>query len=79
MRPCANPNGATAGWAYNDVMRRQDPARVRDLIRQAPRYGLDVCCPIMDYVDGTAENEVGLRKLVQDVVKESPRSEDTCF
>jgi len=68
----ANPNGAAAGWPYNYMMRRQDPERMRDLIRRAARYGLDVYCPIMYHLDGTAENESGLRKLVRDVVTQFP-------
>jgi hypothetical protein len=60
----ANPNGAPAGPPYNDVIRRQDPARMHDLIRRAARYGLDVYCPIMHHLDGTPENEAVLRKLV---------------
>ena len=68
----ANPNGAPAGPPYNDMMRRQDPARMHDLIRRAARYGLNVYCPIMHHLDGTPENEAVLRKLVRDIVTEFP-------
>jgi len=67
----ANPNGAPAHWPYN-TMKRQNPARMHDLIRRAARYGLDVYCPIMHHLDGTAENEAALRKLVRDIVTEFP-------
>jgi hypothetical protein len=68
----ANPNGVIAGPPYGNSMRRQNPARMHDLIRRAARYGLDVYCPIMHHLDGTAENESALRKLVRDMVTEFP-------
>jgi len=68
----ANPNGAIAGWPYNYMMRRQNPARMHDLIRRAARYGLDVYAPIMHHLDGTPENEAVLRKLIRDNVTEFP-------
>jgi hypothetical protein len=68
----ANPNGAPAGPLYNESMRRQNPARMHDLIRRAARHGLDVYCPIMFHLDGTAENETALRKLIRNIVKEFP-------
>ena len=68
----ANPNGVAAGPPYGNMMRRQDPARMHDLIRRAARYGMDVYCPIMHHMDGTAENAEVLRKLVRDIVTEFP-------
>lgn len=68
----ANPNGAIAGWPYSYMIRRQDPARMRDLIDRAARYGLDVYAPIMHHLDGTPENEAALRKLVRDNVTRFP-------
>ncbi|HWQ53008.1 MAG TPA: hypothetical protein VN442_04940 [Bryobacteraceae bacterium] len=68
----ANPNGVIAGWPYNYMMRRQNPARMRDLIQRAARYGLDVYAPIMHHLDGTPENEAVLRKLVRDNVNQFP-------
>lgn len=68
----ANPNGALAGPPYSHMMRRQDPARMRDLIRRAARHGLDVYCPIMHHLDGTPENEAALRKLIRDNVTQFP-------
>lgn len=68
----ANPNGAAPGPPYSYSIRRQDPARMHDLIRRAARYGLDVYCPIMYHLDGTSENEAGLRHLVRDVVNDFP-------
>ncbi len=68
----ANPNGALAGPPYSQEMRRQNPIRMHDLIRRAARYGLDVYCPIMHHLDGTAGNEAELRKLVREIVTEFP-------
>jgi hypothetical protein len=68
----SNPNGAMAGPPYDRMMRRTDPAKMRDLIRRAARQGLDVYCPIMHHLDGTPANEEALRKLVRDVVKQFP-------
>ena len=68
----SNPNGAIAGPPYDRMMRRTDPARMRDLIRRAARQGLDVYAPIMYHLDGTAHNEAGLRKLVREVVAQFP-------
>jgi len=68
----ANPNGAIEDVSSDYRMRRQDPARMHDLIRRAARYGLDVYCPIMHHLDGTPENEAALRKLVRDIVTQFP-------
>jgi len=68
----ANPNGVMSAWEYSRMMRRQDPARMHDLIRRAARYGLDIYCPIIHHLDGTPENEGILRKLVRDIVTEFP-------
>ena len=68
----ANPNGAPGQYTDNGVIKTQDPAGMHDLIRRAARYGLDVYCPIVYHVDGTAENEAGLRKLVRSIVTEFP-------
>jgi hypothetical protein len=68
----SNPNGAIAGPPYDRMMRRTDPAKMRDLIQRAARQGLDVYVPIMYHLDGTAGNEDGLRKLVRDVATQFP-------
>ncbi|MCZ2150089.1 MAG: hypothetical protein LC126_20215 [Bryobacterales bacterium] len=68
----ANPNGTIAGPPYSYMIRRQDPARMRDLIDRAARYGLDVYAPIMHHLDGTPGNEAALRKLVRDNVTRFP-------
>jgi hypothetical protein len=68
----ANPNGTPGQYSDNGVIKTQDPVRMRDLIRRAVRYGLDVYCPIVYHLDGTAENEAGLRKLVRSIVTELP-------
>ncbi len=76
----ANPNGdrTTAENStefYARLMfrvRRQDPARMHDLINRASRYGIKVYAPIIYQSLGTPESEAGLRKLVRDIVKEFP-------
>lgn len=68
----ANPNGAGGPPPYWDKIKKQDPARVHDLIRRAARYGIDLYCPIVYLYTGEPENEAGLRKLVRDIVAEFP-------
>ncbi len=76
----ANPNGdyTTAENStefYARLMfqvRRQDPARMHDLIRRASRFGIKVYTPLIYQYMGTPESEAGLRKLVRDNVKEFP-------
>lgn len=68
----ANPNGAPGQYTDNGVIKTQDPGRMRDLIHRAARYGLDVFCPIVYHLDGTPENEAGLRQLVRSIVTELP-------
>jgi len=67
-----NPNGVNGPPPYWDRMKKQDPARVHDLIRRAARYGIDLYCPIVYLYTGQPENEAGLRKLVHDIVTEFP-------
>ena len=67
-----NPNGVNGPPPYWDRMKKQDPARVHDLIRRAARYGIDLYCPIVYLYNGEPENEAGLRKLVHDIVTEFP-------
>jgi len=76
----ANPNGdrSTAESStdfYARLMyriRRQDPARVRDLVRRASRFGIKVYAPIIYQYQGTPESEADLRRLVGDLVKQFP-------
>lgn len=76
----ANPNGdRTTAESSTEFyarllfqVRRQDPARMHDLIRRASRYGIKVYSPIIHQYLGTPESEAGLRKLVRDIVKEFP-------
>lgn len=76
----ANPNGdrATAETStdfYARILfriRKQDPARMRDLIDRAARFGIKVYTPIIYQYLGTPESEAGLRQLVRDIVKEFP-------
>ena len=76
----ANPNGdrttaETSTEFYARLLfrvRPQDPARMRDLINRAARFGIKVYTPIIYQYLGTPESEAGLRKLVRDIVKEFP-------
>ena len=53
-------------------VRRQDPARMHDLVRRASKYGIKVYTPLIYQYMGTPESEEGLRKLVRDIVREFP-------
>ena len=76
----ANPNGdRTTAESSTDFyarilfrIRKQDPARMRDLINRAARFGIKVYAPIIYQYVGTPESEAGLRQLVQHIVKEFP-------
>jgi hypothetical protein len=76
----ANPNGdRTTVESSTDFyarllfrMRKQEPARVRDLINRAARFGIKVYTPIIYQYLGTPESEAGLRRLVRDILKEFP-------
>ena len=76
----ANPNGdRTTAESSTEFyarllfrIRRQDPARVRDLINRAARFGIKVYAPIIYQYLGTRESEAGLRRLVRDIVQQFP-------
>ncbi|MBT4818474.1 MAG: hypothetical protein HON70_22380, partial [Lentisphaerae bacterium] len=76
----ANPNGdcttaETSTEFYARLLhkvRRQDPARMRDLIDRATRFGIKVYTPIIYQYLGTPESEEGLRCLVRDILGEFP-------
>jgi len=76
----ANPNGdrttaETSTEFYARLLylvRRQDPAQMRDLVNRAARYGIKVYVPIIYQSLGTPESEAGLRKLVRDILAEFP-------
>jgi hypothetical protein len=76
----ANPNGdRTTAESSTEFMarllfmvRQQDPARIRDLINRASRFGIKVYTPIVYQSLGTPESEAGLRSLVQDILKAFP-------
>jgi hypothetical protein len=68
-----NPNGVPGPPPHWDRMKKQNPARVHDLIRRAARYGIDLYCPIVYLYTGEPENEAGLRKLVREIVTEFPQ------
>ena len=75
-----NPNGdrTTADNStdfYARLMygvRKQDPAKIRDLIKRASKYGLKVYTQIIFQYLGTEESEAELRRLVRDIVREFP-------
>ncbi len=76
----ANPNGdRTTAETSTDFyarllfkIRKQDPDRIKDLIDRAGRFGIKVYTPIIYQYLGTRESELGLRKLVREIVKEFP-------
>jgi hypothetical protein len=76
----ANPNG-DRGPADSSTefyarllfwVRRQDPARVRDLIDRSARFGIKVYTPVIYQYLGTPESEARLRKLVREIHKVFP-------
>ncbi len=75
-----NPNGdrttaETSTDFYARLMhriRRQDPARVRDLVNRAARLGISVYAQIIHQYTGTPESEATLRQLVRDILKQFP-------
>ena len=75
-----NPNGdrttaETSTDFYARLMygiRKQDPEKVKDLIKRASKFGIKVYTQIIYQYLGTKESEEGLRKLVRDIVKEFP-------
>jgi hypothetical protein len=76
----ANPNGdRTTAESSTEFyarllfrIRRQDPARMGELINRASRFGIKVYAPIIYQYLGTRESEAGLRRLVRNIVKEFP-------
>lgn len=75
-----NPNGdrttaETSTDFYARLMygvRKQDPEKVKDLIKRASKFGIKVYTQIIYQYLGTKESEEGLRKLVRDIVREFP-------
>jgi len=75
-----NPNGdrSTAESStdfYSRIlyrMRKQDPSVIRNLVNRAAKYGIKVYTPIIYQYLGTRESELGLRKLVREIVQEFP-------
>ena len=68
----ANPNGVPLDQPGYRNMRRQDPARMQDLIDRSARFGIKVYAPILYRYTGTPDNAQGLRKLVRDIVTRFP-------
>jgi hypothetical protein len=69
-----NPNNAPGPEPYwsDAAMRRHPPGAMKALLRRAARFGIDVYTPLLYQYTGTAENVVGLRKLVREMVTEFP-------
>lgn len=67
-----NPNNAPGVGPHWDDMKEHKPGAMKDLIRRAARYGIDVYTPLLFHYTGTPENVAALRKLVRDVVTEFP-------
>ncbi len=75
-----NPNGdRTTAESSTDFyarlmhrIRHQDPARVRDLIDRAKRFGIKVYTPIIYQYTGTPESEADLRRLVKELLRDFP-------
>ena len=69
-----NPNNAPGPEPYwsDAVMRRHEPGVMKDLIRRAAHFGLDLYVPLLYQYTGTPENVDGLRKRVREIVTEFP-------
>ena len=67
-----NPNNAPGVGPHWDKMKKHPPGQMKDLIRRAARFGIDVYCPILYRYTGTPQNKQALRKLVRDIVREFP-------
>ena len=67
----ANPNGVP-GPPHYDLIREQKPARLRELVARAKKYGIRVYAPIMFNNTGEPENKAALREHVRDIVTKFP-------
>jgi hypothetical protein len=75
-----NPNGdRTTALTSTDFYgrieynkREQDPAVIKDLINRCGHFGIKVYTPIIWQYLGTPESEIGLRKLVHEIVNQFP-------
>lgn len=67
-----NPNNAPGVGPHWDHMKAHPPGAMKDLIRRAAKYGIDLYVPILWRYAPTPENEQGLRQLVRDLVGEFP-------
>lgn len=76
----ANPNGdRTTAENSTDFyarllydVRSQDPGKIKNLINRAKRFGIKVYTPIIYQYLGTKKSELGLRKLVREIVSNFP-------
>ncbi len=67
----ANPNGV-AGPPHYDIIRKQDAAKLHDLIQRAKRHGIKVYTPILYANTREMENKAKLREHVRDIVTKFP-------
>ncbi len=67
-----NPNNAPGVGPHWDDMYEHKPGVMKDLLRRAAKFGIDIYAPILYHYTGTPENIDGLRKLVRDIVTEFP-------
>jgi hypothetical protein len=67
----ANPNGVE-GPPHYDLIRKQNPKELKELIRRAAKFGIRVYTPILFNNTGEADNEQQLRELVRDIVTQFP-------
>lgn len=67
-----NPNNGPGVPPHWDDIKEHRPGAMKDLIRRAARFGLDVYAPILYHYTGEPENIDGLRKLVREIVTEFP-------
>lgn len=67
-----NPNNGPGVAPYWDDIKAHKPGAMKDLIRRAARFGVDVYAPILYHYTGEPENVEELRKVVRDIVTEFP-------
>ncbi len=67
-----NPNNGPGVAPYWEDIKAHKPGAMKDLIRRAARFGVDVYAPILYHYTGEPENVEELRKVVRDIVTEFP-------
>jgi hypothetical protein len=67
----ANPNGLD-GPPHYDTIRKQDAAKLNDLIKRASKYGIHVYSALMFGNTGEKDNKQQLRELIRDNITKCP-------